>query len=134
MPEVEAAPQNSQPEVKSVATADIVLGVLSYNNAATIAQVIRNALQGLAASFPGGRAVLVHADGGSKDNTAALALQAAPERNAMVQVAYQVYPVHLLAPDYHGLPGKGNAVRAVFEIAQKLNAKACALVDADISE
>jgi hypothetical protein len=134
MPEVEAAPQDSQQQVEPVATADIVLGVLSYNNAATIAQVIRNAHHGLAASFPDGRSVLVHADGGSKDGTAGLALQAAPERNALVQVAYPVYPVHLLSPDYHGIPGKGNAVRAVFEIARKLNAKACALVDADICD
>jgi hypothetical protein len=134
MPEVEAAPQNSQQLVESLAAADIVLGVLSFNNAATIAQVIRNALEGLAASFPGVRTVLVHADGGSKDGTAGLALQAAPEQKELVQIAYPVYPVHLLSPDYHGIPGKGNAVRAVFEIARKLDAKACALVDADISE
>jgi hypothetical protein len=135
MPEVDAAPQNSQQQqVDSVATADIVLGILSYNNAATIAAVIRNASHGLESNFPGRRGVLVHADGGSKDGTAGLALQAAPDRNALVQVAYPVYPVHLLSPDYHGIPGKGNAVRAVFEIARKLDAKACVLVDADICE
>jgi hypothetical protein len=134
MPEVDTAPRNSRQEVESVATADIVLGVLSYNNATTIAQVIRNARHGLEANFPGGRSVLVHADGGSTDGTAELALQAAPDRNALLQVAYPVYPAHLLSPDYHGMPGKGNAVRAVFEIAQKLGAKACALVDADIRE
>jgi hypothetical protein len=135
MPEVDAAPQNSQQEeVETVATADIVLGVLSYNNAATIAEVIRNAIHGLEANFPGGRSVLVHADGGSHDGTAELALQAAPDRKTMVQVAYPVYPVHLLSPDYNGIPGKGNAVRAVFEIARKLDAKACALVGADLRE
>jgi glucosylglycerate synthase len=134
MPEVDATSQNSQREVAPVDTADIVLGVLSYNNAATIAQVIHNAAQGLAESFPANRSVLVHADGGSKDGTAELALRAAPDRNGLVQVAYPVYPVHLLSPDYHGIPGKGNAVRAVFEIAHKLEAKACAVVDADICE
>jgi len=134
MPEVDAASPNTQRDVTPVGTADIVLGVLSYNNAATIGDVIRNAFQGLAASFPGNRSVLVHADGGSNDRTAELALRAAPEPNELVQVAYPVYPVHLLSPDYHGIPGKGNAVRAVFEVARKLEAKACAVVDADIRE
>jgi hypothetical protein len=134
MPEVDAAPQNSQLDVESVGTADLVVGVLSYNNSATIAEVIRNAQHGLAASFPASRNVVVHADGGSKDGTAELALKAAPDRNTLVQVAYPVYPVHRLSPDFHGIPGKGNAVRAVFEVAQKLEAKACAVVGADISE
>jgi len=134
MPEVEAAPRNGRQEGESVGTADIVLGVLGYNNAATIAGVVRNAAHGLAASFPANRTVLVHADGGSNDGTAELALQAIPDRNALMQVAYPVYPVHLLSPDYHGIPGKGNAVRTVFEIARKLEAKSCALIDADICE
>ena len=133
MSEGDSTSQNGQQNVEP-AGADIVLGVLSYNNAATIEGVIRNAVHGLAASFPGSRSMLVHADGGSEDGTADLALQAAPDRDALVQVVYPVYPVHLLSPDYHGIPGKGNAVRAVFEIARKLEAKACALVDADISE
>jgi len=132
MPEVDAAPQSSQQEMESAGTADIVLGILSYNNAATIGDVIGQAVGGLAASFPNNRSVLVHADGGSKDGTADLAHQAAHDGADLVQVAYPVYPVHLLAPDYHGIPGKGNAVRAVFEIAHKLGASACALVDADI--
>ena len=134
MPDVDTAAQNTQREAAPVATADIVLGVLSYNNAATIGTVIRNAAQGLAASFPANRIILVHADGGSKDGTAELALRAAPDRSGLVQVAYPVYPVHLLSPDYHGIPGKGNAVRAVFEMALKLEAKACAVMDADIQD
>lgn len=134
MPEVSAVPENSRAEAEPLGTADIVLGVLSYNNAATIAEVIRRATAGLAASFPEGQSLLVHADGGSIDGTAEMALQAAPHPNALRQVAYAVYPVHRLSPDFHGIPGKGNAVRAVFDIALKLQAKACALVDADICE
>ena len=123
MPDVETALQNWQQELESAGGADIVLGVLSYNNAATIAEVVRNAANGLAERFPANRSVLVHADGGSNDGTVESALQAAPEPKALVQLTYPVYPVHLLSLDYHGIPGKGNAVRAVFEIAQKLDAR-----------
>src|SRR5438270_3948755 len=117
------APQDVRQEAERVGTADIVLGVLSYNNAATIAHVIRTAQDGLAGFFPGNRCVIVHADGGSKDGTPELALAAAPDKSTLLQVAYPVYPVHRFSPDYHGIPGKGNAVRAVFELAQKLQAK-----------
>jgi len=127
MAEVEDAPTKAD-------TTDMVLGVLSYNNAATIAGVIRNAVQGTAANFPGSRSIVVHADGGSKDGTAEIAMQAASDQTTLVQVAYPVYPVHRLSPDYHGIPGKGNAVRAVFEVARSLQAKACVLVDADICD
>jgi hypothetical protein len=133
MPEVDAVTLDPRQELDRVGTADIVLGILSYNNAATIAQVIRNAQHGLAATFPACRSVIVHADGGSQDGTPDLALEAALDTRALVQVAYPVYPVHRLTPDYHGIPGKGNAVRAVFELAQTLEAKACVAMDADIS-
>ena len=33
---------------------------------------------------------------------------------------------------YHGIPGKGSAFRTIFEIARRLNAKACAVVDSDL--
>ncbi len=137
MPEVDAVPQVARQELDRAGTADIVLGILSYNNASTIATIIRNAQDGLAAAFPASRSVIVHADGGSNDGTPHLALEAAAARNgdacALVQVAYPVYPVHRLSPDYHGIPGKGNAVRAVLELAQKLEAKACVAMAADIS-
>src|SRR5438309_661057 len=134
MPEVDAVPQNTPQEIDRLTSADIVLGILSYNNAATIAQVIRTAQLGLADTFPANRSVVVHADGGSRDGTPALALEAAPDKDTLLQIAYPVFPAHRLSPDYHGIPGKGNAVRAVFELAQKLQAKACVSMDADISD
>ncbi len=133
MPEVDSVAADARQELDRVGTADIVLGILSYNNAATIAQVVRTAQQGLAATFPASRTVIVHADGGSKDRTTNLAIEAALDKSSLLQVAYPVYPVHRLSPDFHGIPGKGNAVRAVFEMAQKLEAKACVAMDADIS-
>src|SRR5437588_4944475 len=105
MPEVETIPQDARQEMERVGTADVVLGILSYNNAATIAQVIRTVQPGLAASFPANRSVIVHADGGSKDGTPDLALEAAPDKSTLLQVTYPVYPVHRLSPDYHGIPG-----------------------------
>jgi hypothetical protein len=43
-----------------------------------------------------------------------------------------LYPVHRLSFPYHGLPGKGSAFRLVFEMARRLQARACAVVDSDL--
>ena len=40
--------------------------------------------------------------------------------------------VHRLSLPYHGIPGKGSAFRLIFELAAKLDAKACAVVDSDL--
>lgn len=110
-------------------TADIVVGLLSYNNAATIGAIARDTQEFLAASFPGKRSVIIHADGGSKDGTQESALAAVVNKNEFVQIAYPVYPAQKISPEYYGVPGKGNGVQAIFEAASDLKVSACAIVD-----
>jgi len=40
--------------------------------------------------------------------------------------------VHRLTTPYHGIPGKGSAFRTIFRIVELLQARACAVVDADL--
>ncbi len=40
--------------------------------------------------------------------------------------------MHKIVTPYHGIPGKGSAFRTVFAIADKLQARACAVVDSDL--
>src|ERR1043166_3623668 len=124
--------ENAPREPAAIETADIVLGILSYNNAETIGPVVRAAQSGLSRYFPENRSVLVHADGGSKDGTQGLALEAALDKNTIMQVTYPVYPAHKLSSGYYPIPGRGNAVRAVFEAAGKLQAKTCAVLDSNV--
>jgi glucosylglycerate synthase len=39
---------------------------------------------------------------------------------------------HRLSFPYHGIPGKGSAFRLVFEMARRLGARSCAVVDSDL--
>jgi glucosylglycerate synthase len=119
-------------KIRSLETCDIVAGIPSFNNAATIEHVVRTVQQGLHAQFPQARAVVVHADGGSKDATPELVLAAASDTSPVLQVPYSVHPMQKLATPYSGVPGKANAVRLVFETARMLGAKACAVVDPDL--
>src|SRR5438270_884405 len=118
----------AQPALQRSGDADIVIGILSYNDAETIGPVIGAAQHGLSRFFPDVRAVIVNADGGSRDGTAA----AATDPDSFLQISYPVYPVHRIADNYPGVPGKGNALRAVFEVAEKMGARACAVVQSDV--
>jgi hypothetical protein len=40
--------------------------------------------------------------------------------------------VQKIVTPYHGIPGKGSAFRTIFAIAERLSARACAVVDADL--
>jgi glycosyltransferase involved in cell wall biosynthesis len=108
------------------------VGIPSYNNSKTIGHVVRAAQVGIAKYFPRMRAVIVNSDGGSTDSTPEVA------RNAMVHdfdslmIPRRISAIEKIVTPYHGIPGKGSAFRTIFDIAAKLNVKACAVVDSDL--
>lgn len=115
-----------------VGEAEILVGIPSYNNAATIGHVVRAIQAGLAKYFPDCKAVLVNADGGSLDGTGDVVRQAAVADLAALFTQHRTVPLQRLATPYYGLPGKGSAFRAIFELAEALGVKACAVVDSDL--
>lgn len=124
------------PQVKDavgkVGAADIVVGIPSYNNARTIGHVVRAAHAGLLKYFPDRKALIVNSDGGSKDGTREEVEKAHLDTQQLLLVKHALHTVHRLTTPYHGLPGKGSAFRTVFRIAQLVEARACAVVDADL--
>ncbi len=118
--------------VRQVQTADILVGVPSYNNAGTIAHVVRAVQAGLRKYFPDMRAVLVNSDGGSTDGTTQVVQDTTFDDSHSLFISYQETPFFKITAPYCGIPGKGSAFRTIFEIARVLDAKACAVVDADL--
>jgi hypothetical protein len=102
-----------------VGSADLLVGIPSFNNAATVAHVARTVAAGLRTHFPDATPVIVNADGGSKDGT-----------SAVIEASTDGLPT--IAGAYVGPPGKGSAFRAIFEIAAQLGVEACAVVDSDL--
>ncbi len=102
-----------------VGRADLLVGIPSFNNAATIGHVARMVAEGLRTHFPDATAVIVNADGGSKDGTRDV-------------VARSTGDTPTITGAYVGPPGKGSAFRAIFEVATKLGVDACAVVDSDL--
>jgi len=124
-----AAPTEAR--IQEIGSAEVIVGIPSYNNADTVGHVVRAVSVGLAKHFPGRRAVLVNSDGGSSDQTPAIVARTAINFQHLF-IADQQSILHRIVTPYHGIPGKGSAFRTIFEIARRLKARACAVVDADL--
>lgn len=124
--------EDVEQQIKEIGRADILVGIPSYNNARTIQHVVRAISAGFAKYFPEQRAILINSDGGSTDGTPEIVRQTAIDDYRTLLTAHPLYTVHKIVTPYHGIPGKGSALRTVFKIAAKLGATACAVVDSDL--
>ncbi len=118
--------------LRELGEVDLLVGIPSFNNARTIGHVVRAAAAGFAKYFPGRRAVIVNSDGGSSDGTPGIVTEADFSSPGRILVSRPLTPVHKIVTPYQGLPGKGSAFRTIFAIAERLQAKACAVVDSDL--
>lgn len=107
--------------IEEIESADIMVGIPCYNNEKTIEHVIQMITHGLALHYKDKRNVIFIADGGSTDDTREVAkeFQLKPWQEKVVTI-------------YRGPAGKGTALRSVFEAANRLKIKACAVVDSDL--
>jgi len=121
MPYETALSRDARKRIGEIGRADILVGIPSYNNAATIGHVVRMAAEGMAKYFPDLKPVLINSDGGSPDGTRQVVLNTPVPQE-----------VEVIATEYQGIPGKGSAFRAVFEAAKALGVKVCVVVDSDL--
>ncbi len=123
--------ENLRESLSEIKKAEILVGIPSYNNAKTIGHVVRAVQAGLARYFPDRKAVLINSDGGSTDGTIDVVQKTAIEDFHSIFVSHQKEFLKITTP-YLGIPGKGSAFRTIFEIANNLGVKACAVVDSDL--
>jgi len=109
--------------------ADLAIAVLTYNNADTVKDVVTAAAEGVAQHFPDLSATLIAADAGSSDASAAL-VQAAGL--PVVALSYEPPSGERVAVPFHGVPGRGEGLRAVFTAARALRVRALVILEADV--
>jgi hypothetical protein len=123
-------------EISRLGCADIMVGIPSFRNAATIGHVVRAAQAGLVQYFPDLRPVLVNADAGSPDGTGRVVVETEPpgyvEQILLVHPTNRLDRVSLTYPDVDGVGGKGAALRTIFEMAAALEVGALVVVDSDL--
>jgi glycosyltransferase involved in cell wall biosynthesis len=125
-------PEDIQKKIHDLGSASIVVGIPSFNNAATIGHAIQAVREGLDTYFPSERSIIVNADAGSKDATVEQIFGAVPERDHILHVSYRSYPIPELSTSQAGIPGKASAYQLIFRAARMLGVKACAVVDAEL--
>jgi glucosylglycerate synthase len=123
-------------EIARLGHADIMVGIPSFKNAATIGYVVRAAQAGLVQYFPDLRPVLVNSDAGSPDGTGRVVVETEPpdyvEQILLVRPTNKLSRVSLTYPEIDGVGGKGAALRTIFEIAAALEVQALVVVDSDL--
>ena len=121
-------PEAVRAAVDRLAPVDLAVGLLTYNNAETLGGILDAVATGIARHFSSTRVALVAADAGSSDGTrervAGTALPA-------LVVQHEAPAGERVAVPFHGVPGRGAALRTTFDIAQRLGAKALVLLEAD---
>jgi len=124
--------EDTHQEVTQIGTADVVLGLPTYNNRETVSNAAEAGVAALDGHLAGKRLVIINADGGSSDGTAEHLREMLGGRLPLVQVRYPVYPVDRLSSPLAGVPGRREAALAIFQQARQLQAKACVLLDAQV--
>jgi hypothetical protein len=107
--------------IQELGSVDILVGIPCYNNEDTIAHVLSMVGRGLAEHFEGQRCAVLISDGGSLDDTREQAYSAKIPESIKRRVSI-----------YRGVAGKGTAFRAVFEAAERLQARTVAVLDSDL--
>ena len=123
-------------EITRLGKADIMVGIPSFKNAATIGYVVRAAQAGLVQYFPDLRPVLVNSDADSPDGTSRVVVDTEPpdyiEQILLVRPTNRLSRVSLTYPEIEGTGGKGAALRMIFEMAAALDVNALVVVDSDL--
>lgn len=116
-------------KLEGVDSADLLIGIPTYNNAATIEHVVNAVARGATKTFPSSRVILLNCDGGSSDGTAELCQRAAGDYLEVVTIPHSVAGVGPLVSPDHGIPGYENALRTVLYLANHCRVRGCALIN-----
>jgi hypothetical protein len=113
----------------AVGQVDVLVGLPTLNNAATIIDVVRAVHMSFTRDFPRLRTVMINSDGGSTDGTPELIRGASFTDEDVVQTSHSLRTLHRVVAPYHGLPGKHTALRTVFAAGELAQAKAVVVID-----
>ncbi|MBV9574681.1 MAG: glycosyltransferase [Acidobacteriales bacterium] len=118
-------------ELMNVGEVDILVGMPTYNDAATVGQVVQAVRAGLIKYFPRQRAVIINADGGSKDATPELVRAASISDLRQPSGLTALRTLHSISTQYPHGGENGQALRLLLAAADLLRAGACVVVSAD---
>ncbi len=112
----------------NVGEVDILVGLPTHNNAKSVGSIVHTIQSGILHSFPRERAVIINADGGSRDGTRELIIGLAINDVRPASSVYALRTLHAISTKYASTPQSGVALRTILAAAELLRAKACVVV------
>jgi hypothetical protein len=116
-------------QLMAVGQVDILVGLPTLDNSATIVDVVRAIHLCFMRDFPRLRTVMINSDGGSTDGTPDLVRAASLTEADMVQTSHPLRTHHRVVAPYHGLPGKLLALRTIFAAVELTRASVLVILD-----
>jgi len=113
----------------AVGQVDVLVGLPTLNNAATVTDVVRAVHVSFARDFPRLRTVMINSDSGSTDGTPELIRSASVTEADTLLTSHALRTLHRVVAPYHGLPGKLTALRTVFAAVELTQAKVLVVID-----
>ncbi|BCA55608.1 Glycosyl transferase, family 2 [Nitrospira sp. KM1] len=132
-----AAWEQIQEQYPGLDKIDILIGLPTFNLAATIETVLSAILEGLDRWFPQASVIIVAADGGSKDGTPELIKRSIGNRRPVAVIpaianGMVANPFAINRLSYSGMPAREESFRSLFMIAEQSRARTCICIDGGI--
>jgi hypothetical protein len=112
----------------NVGEVDILVGLPTHNNAKTIGSIVHAIQSGILRGFPRERAVIINADGGSRDGTPELVTGVSIDDARPASNLHALRTLHSISTKYASSPESGVALRTILAAAELLRAKACVVM------
>ena len=112
----------------NVGEVDILVGLPTHNNAKTIGSIVQTIQSGILRGFPRERAVIINADGGSRDGTPELVTGGSIDDVRPASNLYALRTLHAISTKYASSPASEVAFRTILGAAELLRAKACVVM------
>jgi hypothetical protein len=112
----------------NVGEVDILVGLPTHNNARTIDSIVHTIQRDILRCFPRERAVIINADGGSRDGTPELVTGVSIDDVRPASNPYALRTLHSISTRYAASPSSGVALRTILAAAELLRAKACVVM------
>ena len=112
----------------NVGEVDILVGFPTHNNAKTIGTIVHTIQSSILRCFPRERAVIINADGGSRDGTPELVTGVSIDDVRRASNLSALRTLHSISTQYATTPASGLALRTILTAADLLRAKACVVM------
>ena len=112
----------------NVGEVDILVGLPTHNNAKTVGPIVRAIQSGILRGFSRERAVIINADGGSRDGTPELVTGVSIDDARPASNLHALRTLHSITTKYANSPASGVAFRTILAAAELLRAKACVVL------